>query len=96
MPRHTTIKRNPESLFVEKGKGRGWPYYREEAQRFLSWLRFRGSRGGGEYSNHTLHRYMCEFRKFCEAMHDIGKNPRELDYETYLKLRSRGTVKFQR
>ncbi|RLE65665.1 MAG: hypothetical protein DRJ38_03455 [Thermoprotei archaeon] len=94
VPRHTTIRRNPESLFVEKGKRRGWLYYREEARRFLSWLRSRGSRGGGEYSNNTLHRYMCEFRKFCEAMHDIGKNPRELDYEIYLKLRSKETVKF--
>lgn len=32
MPRHTTIRRRPETLLVRKGKKRkGWPYFREEA-----------------------------------------------------------------
>jgi len=94
MPKHTTIRRRPETLFVRKGKRRkGWLYYKEEALRFLSWLRSKGSRGGSEYSNNTLHKYMCEFRKICEVMHGMGKSPRELTYELYLELRSKGIIR---
>lgn len=59
----------------------------------MSWLRSEGSRGGSEYANNTLHKYLCEFRKLCEVMHELGKNPRELSYEIYLEIRSKGIIR---
>jgi len=61
--------------------------------KFLSWLKSKRTRGGSEYANNTLHKYMCEFRKLCEVMHELGRNPRELTYEFYLELRSKRIIR---
>jgi len=84
-PKHTTIKRNPGTLF------RDWPNFRDEAEAFLAWLRVKGakSRGHKPYSENSLYRYMCEFRKFCNIMAKLNKHPRELTYQDYLFFMSR-------
>ena len=88
VPRHSTILRKPETLL------RDWSFFRDEASGFLAWLRAKGAKGGKPYSNNTLHRYMCEFRKLCRLMHERGLSLRELSYRLYMELKARGSVKF--